>query len=169
MTAAAILPWLGRLVLPLVLLAALYGVDQRAEQRGRLAAQAQQQADTMGQLARTIRESGQLAGVLGQFISQHQQEQANAQDAIDRLGADLRSGTIRLYVRTTPAAQSEPVPHGATSGPGQAHAELDPADAAALLGITADGDSAIRDLNACIDRYAAVQSAINGPTRPATP
>lgn len=173
MTAAAILPWLGRLVLPLVLLATLYGVDQRAEQRGHLAAQAQQQEDAVGQLARTIRESSQLAGVLGQFISQHQQEQANAQDAIDRLGADLRSGTIRLHVRTAPAAQSNPGHHGAPSGPGQAHAELDPADAATLLGITADGDSAIRDLNACIDRYAAVQSAINGAisshARPAAP
>lgn len=169
MNAAAVLSLLARLALPLVVLAALYGVDQRAEQRGRLAAQAQQQSDAVGQLARSIRESGQLAGVLGQFIEQHQQEQTHAQQAIDRLGADLRSGTIRLHVRTIPAVQPATGADSAAPGSGQTHAQLDPADADVLLRITADGDDAIRDLNSCIDRYNAVQAATNGAGRHPAP
>lgn len=162
MTAAAILPLLARLVLPLVVLAALYGVDQRAEQRGRQAAQLEQQGAALDQLHQAIRNSGQLAGVLGQFIEQHQQEKASAKTAIDRLGADLLSGALRLHVRAAPSIQPAPGPDSAASGPGQAGSELDPADAAALLGFTAEGDDAIRDLNSCIDRYAAVQAASNG-------
>lgn len=169
MSAAAVLSLLARLVLPVVVLAALYGVDQSAEQRGRLAAQAQQQSDAVGQLARSIRQSGQLAGVLGQFIEKHQQEQTHAQQAIDRLGADLRSGTIRLHVRTIPAVQPAAGTDSAPAGPGQTHAELDPADAGALLRITADGDDAIRDLNSCIDRYNAVQATTNGAGRHPAP
>lgn len=161
MTAAAILPWLARLLLPLVAVAILYGVDQRAEQRGRLAAQAQQSMQDANALAQGIQQSARLAGVLGQFIDQHQEEKANAQQAILSLGSDLRSGAIRLHVRTASAPAASDSTHGATAGPGQAHAELDPADAAALLDLTAQGDDAIRDLNACIDRYNAVQKTVN--------
>lgn len=161
MSAAALLPMLARLLLPLAAVAILYGVDQRAEQRGRLAAQAQQSNQDADALAKGIQQSAQLAGVLGQFIDRHQQEQTHAQEAIARLGTDLRSGAIRLHVRTTSAPATGGSADRAAPGPGQARAELDPADAGALLHITAQGDAAIRDLNTCIDRYNAVQQAVN--------
>lgn len=161
MTAAAIFPWLSRLLAVLAVLATLYGVDQRAEQRGRLDAQVQQLTQGISLYEQSIQKSSRLAGLLGQFIDQHQEEKANAQQAILSLGRDLRSGAIRLHVRTASAPAASGGPHGAAPGPGQTHAELDPADAAALLDLTAQGDDAIRDLNACIDRYNAVQQTVN--------
>lgn len=161
MNATTLIPMLARLLLPLAAVVILYGVDQRAEQRGRLAEQARQTAQDADVLSRNIQQSHRLAGVLGQFIEQHQQEQFHAQEAIARLGTDLRSGAIRLHVRTTSTPSAGGDANSAAAGPVQAHAELDPADAAALLDITAQGDDAIRALNTCIDRYHAVQQTLN--------
>ncbi|WP_284336705.1 lysis system i-spanin subunit Rz [Comamonas sp. NoAH] len=161
MNAATLIPMLARLLLPLAAVAILYGVDQRAEQRGRLDEQARQAAQHADVLSRNIQQSNRLAGVLGQFIEQHQQEQFNAQEAVARLGTDLRSGAIRLHVRTTHAPSAGGNTDRAAAGTVQAHTELDPADAAALLHITAQGDDAIRELNTCIDRYHAVQQTLS--------
>ena len=138
----------------LALLLAGRGIDQRAYQRGHLAAQNQQ-------LHAAVQNSQKLAADLDQLISQYEKEKANAKSDIERLGADLRSGAIRLHIRTAPTPAASPGATGpAAPGPEPAHAELDRATAAALVGITAAGDDAIRALNTCIDRYnsaAAVQ------------
>lgn len=154
MTPAAILAGMGRLVLPLAVLALLYAVDQRAEQRGFDRATAQAQKSELDRLAFAIERSGQLATHIGQILDRNQQDKANAQKTLDRLDTDLRSGALRLSIRTTGQAGSN---HGATAGPGQARADIDPEDAQALVRIAADGDSAIRDLNTCIDGYNAVK------------
>lgn len=153
MTPAAIFQTLARLVLPLAVLALLYAVDQRAEQRGFDRATAQVQASEIDSLSDAIERSGKLATQIGQILDRNQQDKANAQKTIDRLDADLRSGALRLSIRTTGQAG---VNHGAAPGPGQTRADIDPADAAALVRIAADGDNAIRDLNTCIDGYNAV-------------
>ena len=160
MTPASIIATLTRLVVPVAVLFLLYAVDQRAEERGMQKAQAQNSAAAVQRLEFSIERSGQLAGQLGQILDRNQLDKANAQKIFDRLDADLRSGALRLSVRTTgqPAA---PGSHGAAAGPVQARAELDPEDAAALVRITDDGDNAIRDLNTCIDGYNAVMRQAN--------
>jgi len=156
MNAAVLLRLLLPITAVLALLAGAWGIDQRAYQRGQLAA-------TTTTLTAAVQQSGELSEKLGQLIDRHQQEQDNAKTEIERLGADLRSGAIRLHIRTAPAGGgSDP----AAPGPGPSHAELDPATATALVSITASGDAAIRDLNTCIDRYHAVQQTLNRSTTP---
>lgn len=94
------------------------------------------------------------------------QEKTHAQAEMDRLRAAVRAGTVRLFIPTAGAAcPGSPAPEGASPSGGSAKArtELDPATADALVGITSDGDSAIRDLNACIDRYNSVRESLNAP------
>ncbi|RGE46121.1 hypothetical protein DZC30_04965 [Comamonas testosteroni] len=157
MNVAAIFSLLARLMLPLAALALLYAVDHRAEQRGYDKAQLQAKTSELSQLSFAIERSGQLATRLGQITDDNLKDKADAKHSIDALSADLRSGALRLSVRTT----GQPPASGgsAAAGPGQARAELDPATAEALVRITADGDNAIRDLNTCIDQYAEVRRA----------
>lgn len=148
-------------VLPLAVLAALYGVDQRAEHRGYLRAQGEQQAGAVQQLTQSIERSGQLADSLGQLLSNHSTAQTDAKTSIDRLASGLRNGSIRLSVRTEP----DTGPAASADRPASPHretrAELNREDAEALLGFTGEGDAAIRDLNACIDAYSAVRVTVN--------
>ena len=65
----------------------------------------------------------------------------------DQLRAALRAGTQRLYVPIVTATTS------ATSEPTEERGQLDPTVADALVTITQDGDTAIRELNMCIDAY----------------
>ena len=89
----------------------------------------------------------------------HAQEQARAKAASDRLVADLRAGARRLSV---PAACPGGDPGDSTTAGGrrEARAELDPAAAADLVAIAADGDDAIRALNACVDAYEAARGRV---------
>jgi len=70
---------------------------------------------------------------------------------------DLRSGAIRVFVPVVPARTAAGSPGAAdatgAAAAGEARAELAPAFASALDGITADGDAYIEELNFCIDRY----------------
>lgn len=75
----------------------------------------------------------------------------------EKLRADVRTGALRLSVRT-----SSCVPGSATaSGVGDeaARAELDAEDGDALLAITDEGDEAIVKLNTCIRAYDAARAA----------
>lgn len=155
MTPAAIFQTLAKLVLPLAVLALLYAVDQRADQRGFDRATAQTRQSEIDRLVFAIERSSQLATQIGQILGNNQKEKTDAAQKMERLISDLRSGALRLSIRTTGQDGSN---HGATSGAGQARADIDPADAAALVRITDAGDDAIRDLNACIDGYNAVRS-----------
>ncbi|MBP8150585.1 MAG: hypothetical protein KAX91_00455, partial [Xylophilus sp.] len=48
--------------------------------------------------------------------------------------------------------------------PATAHAQLEPATAAALAAIPHEGDAAIRDLNTCIAQYNAVKRTMDAWT-----
>lgn len=76
----------------------------------------------------------------------------DAQAQISRLNSDVATGAIRLSIATR-SVQACPVAGDASGDRNQARAELDPAAAQSLVAITADGDAAIRQLNACIDFY----------------
>jgi Bacteriophage Rz lysis protein len=85
-------------------------------------------------------------------------ERANrdAKDKVTKLQSDIASGELRLSIAT----RSVQTCSDATSATGntEARAELDPEASKSLVSITADGDSAIRQLNACIDIYNQVRS-----------
>lgn len=83
----------------------------------------------------------------------YEKEKKNAETEIADLRKRIQSGTVRLSVPTSRCTVSGNT--GAATG--QARAELDPETADALVAIAADGDSAIRELNLCIDQYRSVQ------------
>jgi hypothetical protein len=85
---------------------------------------------------------------------------ANAKTAIDSLRADVRSGAERLSVPTRSCSPA-PASGSAATGDPEARAELLPATALELIDIAADGDDAVRELNACVDKYNAVRNGIH--------
>lgn len=114
-------------------------------------------------LLRLISRTDRLAEQLATQGQRHKQEKTHAQAEIHRLRADVHSGALRLSVPTRAGTcAGAPGPDGATTASNAAapRAELDPAAAEALVAITADGDDAIRDLNACIERYNTVRRAV---------
>lgn len=132
----------------------------RAQWKQQDAERAESTQRTLGTL---IARANTLQDQLQQQDTHHHQEQTHAQAEINRLRAALRTGAVRLSVPTSGPACPGPQNAGPAAGPEQARAELDPATADALVAITADGDTAIRELNACIDRYDAVRQTLNAP------
>lgn len=92
------------------------------------------------------------------------EEKRRAQDTQNRLVADIRSGAQRLSIAANcgPAAgQAATDSTAATSTADGQRAELDPQVAEDLVAIAADGDTAIRERNACIQQYNAAREALN--------
>ena len=85
-------------------------------------------------------------------------ERANrdAKDKVTKLQSDIASGELRLSIatRSVQTCSDSTSPARGT----EARAELDPEASKSLIAITADGDTAIRALNACIDIYEKVRS-----------
>ena len=76
--------------------------------------------------------------------------------------AGLGAGTVSVRIPIVPAS-CQPArvrPTGLSAAQAEpAHAQLDPAAAASLAGISHDGDQAIRELNHCIAKYNTVKQA----------
>lgn len=85
---------------------------------------------------------------------------AHAQAEFDRRIADIRSGRERLSVPTRGCVAAAIANAPAATADTQARTELDPAFAERILSIGRDGDTAIVELNVCIDRYNAARSAL---------
>lgn len=75
-----------------------------------------------------------------------EKEKRDAEIKVNQLRADVAAGAVRLSVRASCSAST-------AAGDTEARAELDPKAADDLITIAADGDQAIRELNACIDFY----------------
>jgi len=114
-------------------------------------------------LLRLINRKDHLDEQLAAQDLRHHREKTHDKEEIHRLRDAVRTGALRLSVPTVAGAcASAPGPDGAAA-PGHAaapRAELDSAASEALVAITADGDDAIRDLNACIERYNTVKQAV---------
>ena len=75
----------------------------------------------------------------------------------DKLRADIAAGERKLFIPVKPpqcpiSATSDPAPASGDNS-GTASAELDRSTAESLIAIAAEGDTAIRKLNACIQTY----------------
>lgn len=116
---------------------------------------------------RTLDAQWQMTDSLAKRDAAHAKEIERVQGEKALLEHQLSTGAVRVSVParapTCPAAG----PSGAAAAgqPAEARAELDPAFAAAVAGITGEGDIAIHDLNACIDQYNEVRDRINALTR----
>jgi hypothetical protein len=79
-------------------------------------------------------------------------EQDNAKAEIARLNDDIVSGAVRLSIACSnvqPAAKPSPAPRAGS----KARCDIDQQAARSLVDIAAQGDEAIRQLNALIDFY----------------
>lgn len=89
----------------------------------------------------------------------------HAKTISQKRNSDIDSGTLRLRIpvkATCPTIQATTDAAPAPRDSVQADTELDRETAKALVGITDDGDKAIRQLNACIDAYNAVYQTMKG-------
>lgn len=124
----------------------------------------QQNAETVARaLAQARTNEQKLQAEAEALTTTYQKEQKNAQNTIEKLRADLRDGTLRLSVpRTdTPDTNPDPMSPDPTTQHPENRTRLDPETADTLITITADGDTAIRNLNRCIDQYTAIRKAWN--------
>jgi hypothetical protein len=107
------------------------------------------------------RETEQRMGEVAQTYAQTLRKANNVAKAKEtKLRTDIASGERKLFI---PVKTSCPVSAAAdsTSVAGdsrETRTELDRSVAEALIAITADGDQAIRKLNACIDQYEKMRS-----------
>lgn len=90
-----------------------------------------------------------LTGKIADIDKKRIDEKEKADAEIARLRADIADGSKRLYVKAKCPTGNQPA--GSGMGNGETTAELDAATANALVGITSDGDNAIRQLSACQD------------------
>lgn len=112
---------------------------------------------------RTLDAQWQMTDSLAKRDAAHAKEIERVQGEKALLELRLSTGAVRVSVPVRAPACHAAGPSDATAAgqPAEARAELDPAFAAAVAGITGEGDIAIRDLNACIDRYNEVRDRIN--------
>ncbi|WP_418131512.1 hypothetical protein [Variovorax sp. 278MFTsu5.1] len=116
---------------------------------------------------RTLDAQWQMTDSLAKRDAAHAEEIKRVQGEKAFLEHQLRTGAVRVSVpaRVTACPAAGPSGAAVAGQPAEARAELEPAFAAALAGITGEGDIAIHDLNACIDRYNEVRGRINALTR----
>jgi len=110
----------------------------------------------------------QMAAVATTYATVLKKNETNAQKKINDLRVAVASGERRLFIPTqapncsVQASSDAPTTSGAT---GEARAELDRKVADSLIAIAAEGDTAIRKLNICIDQYNSVKETINATLR----
>jgi prophage endopeptidase len=119
-------------------------------------------------IERTLDAERELGDVLAARDQQHRKEMEHVTSERDQLAEQLRTGAVRVSVPALTRSRACPATGAADPAPAspaaEARAELDPAFATAVARITSDGDSAIVDLNACIDRYNDVRARSNALT-----
>jgi hypothetical protein len=78
----------------------------------------------------------------------------DAEKKITTLRANIATGDLRLSIPTqSPVCSSSVASITAGDNSGETRTELDRSVAESLIAITAEGDTAIRKLNACIETY----------------
>lgn len=113
------------------------------------------------------KEAAATAALAAQSMK-HAEEARHAQAEVDSLRADLRASRVRLSIPvascTAGGAPGSDSPTAGGARP-EARAELMPETAADLVGIAAEGDAAVRQLNRLIDAYNALRDRYNAEGR----
>lgn len=121
-------------------------------------AEYQRQQIEIAALNAKARETEQAMAKVAQTYGETLRKANNVAKAKEnQLRADLNAGALKLRIPVKAAncpisvPESTPTPSGSDAG--TASAELDRQAADALIAIAAEGDAAIRKLNACIQTY----------------
>lgn len=138
--------WKAAIAIVLVLSGFVSGCQHRASQaeKERLEAEAKYNAEL-------AQKQAEIQASADAIQHKYEKEKRDAEKTISDLRASIQSGSMRLSVPVTRvSSDSRPAS-------GEERAELDPATADRLVSIAADGDTAIRELNQCIDQYNAAR------------
>lgn len=100
---------------------------------------------------------------LNALSTKHRQEMRDAKAKSDRVISDVRAGAYRLSVPTTSRCRDAEAlyPTAPRGDRTEERAELATEAAATLVSIAAEGDDAIRQLNACISAYNDIRERFN--------
>lgn len=141
--------------------------EQLAAERHERQVSAQHTAAMLAADARYRRSEAELLALSAATTESLKQTLIDEKKQHDRLVADLRAGAVRLSVPIVAAAGSAcgaglaRDPAIAAGNWHETRAELAPAAAEDLAAIAADGNAAVLQLNACIDRYNDVRQHLN--------
>ena len=138
-------PWVIVGVLGLVLSSYFYGHHQ---------AYVEQEAEVARLNVIERDKEKQMQDMANTHAKELERANKNAKVEVTKLQSDISSGQLRFTARTLSTCKDTT----SASGDTESRAELDPEVSQALVSITADGDNAIRQLNACIDIYNEVRS-----------
>lgn len=110
----------------------------------------------------------QLNSVATTYATVLRKNETNAQKKITDLRTAVASGERKLFIPTQApnygVQTSTDASSTSGSDTGEARAELDRKVADSLIAITAEGDTAIRKLNVCIEQYNTVKDKLNDAT-----
>jgi hypothetical protein len=113
-----------------------------------------QQAEIAALNAKARETEKQMAVVATTYADTLRKSNKDAEKKITTLRAAVASGDVRLSIPTQGSVCSSSVASITTGdNDGETRAELDRSVGEALIAITAEGDTAIRKLNACIETY----------------
>ena len=138
-------PWVIVGILGLTISAYFYGHHQ---------AYVEQEAEVARLNALERTKEQQMKQMADNHANELRKATQNAKTEVTKLQSDIANGQLRFTARTVSTCKDSSV----TSGDTESRAELDPEVSQTLIAITADGDNAIRELNACIDIYNEVRS-----------
>lgn len=107
----------------------------------------------------------QMAVVATTYATTLRKNETNAQKKISDLRTAVASGERKLFIPTEAPncgvqASTDASP-ASGSDTGEARAELDRKVADSLIALTAEGDTAIRKLNTCIEQYNTIKDKLN--------
>jgi flagellar capping protein FliD len=121
-------------------------------------------SESVAKVARANEEArakeAELTAKVNNTASQLRKANDEAQTKITKLTADVQSGALRLSIPVSSNSVCSANATGVANGNPNARADLDAKAAEDLISITADGDKAIRALNACITTYNQVRETL---------
>lgn len=107
----------------------------------------------------------QMAVVATTYATTLRKNETNAQKKISDLRTAVASGERKLFIPTEApncgVQTSTDASLASGSDTGEARAELDRKVADSLIALTAEGDTAIRKLNTCIEQYNTIKDKLN--------
>lgn len=123
--------------------------------------QAQQARQEAARLEAMQAQNRQLQETADTLYIQMRKEQERARQEYDTLLDRVRRGAVRVSI---PVRAGDGLPEAGHSGDdtGKTRAELEPQTVEDLLAIGREGDTAIRELNQCIDQYRALARQLAG-------
>ena len=115
-------------------------------------AQAREETEWLEKALKTSRE---LQQQISELQVRKEEEEANAKKKYDDLLARVNRGTVRVSIPAR-ACGGVSADGRTADGDSETRAELDAETVGRLLAVGRDGDTAIRDLNLCIDQYQSI-------------